>query len=130
MNERKIIFYLDRAKEVQGFKSDSQLDRALGFKGSMTSFLRAGKSGISPEKMHDLCVLGEIDPAVGLMDLAAWNSQGKAKKTYQDILQKIGMAIFTGAIITIFYSQNPANAAQIKPPPLSNTKSATVYYGK
>lgn len=111
MQERNINFYLDRAKEHSGFKSDLQLGQALGFKSSMVSYLRNGKSGISAEKMHALCNLAGIDPAVGLMDLAVWNSQGEAQKTYEGILKKISNVVLVLFAIISVNTPLTANAS-------------------
>lgn len=89
MENRDYGFYIDRAKAAQGFKYDNQLDVALGFKGSMINHVKTGKRHLSEEKMVELAKLAGIDPAVALLDLGAWTSEGEARKTYAAILEKI-----------------------------------------
>ncbi len=105
-------WYLDRAKENMSFSSDRKLNLALGYSGNSIVYMR--KKGVlpSPEKMVKISELAGIDPAVALMDFAIWNSDGKAKKTYATILQKITQ---TTAIVVLFltsivpYSANAAS---------------------
>lgn len=47
---RDYRFYIEKAKEKQGFKYDNQVDQALGFKGSMTTLITQGKRHSRNEK--------------------------------------------------------------------------------
>lgn len=125
-NDRDIIWYVERAKEHQGYSSDTKLDIALGYKGSFISYLRKGKALPSPDKMVDICKLAGVDPAIGLMDLAIWNAHGEAKKTYRNILKKITAAI---AFIVLFFASTPsAYAYEISSHGLNINNEQSIYY--
>jgi len=98
MNERDYSFYIDRAKQVQGFKTDLQVNQALGFKGSVASLLRKSKMHLSDENMINLANLAGIDETVALMDLGILRCEGNAKKAYKRILEKMTAA----ALIALF----------------------------
>lgn len=87
--DRDINFYIEQAMEKGGYSSYRKLQTALGYTGNQVVFMRKGQSLPSPEKMVLLSKIGGIDPAIALMDLAMWNTQGEAKQTYANILEKI-----------------------------------------
>lgn len=89
---RDYDFYIEKAKEKQGFKYNNQVDAALGFKGSMTSMLRKG-SHLSPEKMLELAKLAGEDPLIALIDLHFLNSDGEVKKTYKKISKTLSQSL-------------------------------------
>jgi hypothetical protein len=99
---RDISFYIDTAKEKQGLKSDNELQRAMGYKGSQISFFRSGKSGISDDKMIQLARLGGHDETTALMDLNMWRASTPAvQSAYANILQKLTHATLVFAFATL-----------------------------
>jgi hypothetical protein len=62
--------------------------------------------------MVELAQFAGIDPDMALLDLSSWRTVGEARKTYENILQKIGkMAIFAGAAATVLaFSAHSADA--------------------
>jgi hypothetical protein len=93
MRERDYEFYIEAAKEKQGFKYDNQVDNALGFKAAMTTYLKQGKRHLSEDSMIKLAKLAGIDETIALMDLGVMKCDGEAQKAYAKILQKIGAMI-------------------------------------
>lgn len=124
---RDINYYLDKAKTVQGFKSDLQLNRELGFKGSMISFVRTGKSHLSDEKMIKLANLAKLDAEAALIDLNIWRTPPEAQKAYASILQKLEKATLSIAFISLFLASFSPFPAVAK---VSNEVRDTIYYGK
>ena len=90
---RDYAFYIERAKQAQGFKYDNQLDMALGFKGSMCCILKKGKIHLSDDSMVALARLAKIDPAIGLLDLHMMKTEGETQKVYASLLQKMERTI-------------------------------------
>ena len=107
--DRTIDWYIDRALERQGFKSDLQLAKAMGFKGSGVSNWRLKKAWPSEEKICELATLAGIDAQVAVIDLALWKSTGKAREAYANILEKITAAILVLGCFFLF-SVGPAYA--------------------
>lgn len=107
---RDYSYYLDKAKEVQGFKFDNQIDQALGFKASMTTYLRQGKKNISDEKMIELAKLAGIDEATALIDLNYIRAPDNAKPLYTKIAEMIQQASMAALILTV--SSAPALASE------------------
>ena len=129
MQNRNIDFYIDRAKNNQGLPSDLKLGQMLGYKGSFVSFLRKRKTLPSPEKMVELAKLADIDPAVALMDLAMWTSEGEAKKTYATILQKItAMVALTIGVTAVTPSAAMASTGLITAAALFPTVNGLICY--
>ncbi len=118
---KDIDWYIDRAKLEQGFSSDRKLDAELGYSGNFISYLRKRKSLPSEDKMVELAMLAKVDPAVALIHLRIWNTQGAAQKTYKDILQNLSkatLAVLAGGVIM----STPAGAS----PSLSETEGCKV----
>lgn len=110
---RDYSYYLDKAKEQQGFKYDNQIDKALGFKGSMTTYLRKGEKSISQEKMLELAKLAGENPLIALIDHNILSSSGSVKKSYEKIskgLAKTVHMLSVAGLLTILPSV--ANAAE------------------
>lgn len=112
MNNRDLEFYIDAAKKAQGYKSDLELGRALNFAGSGVSFWRKKKSLPNDQRMIELAKMAGIDPAVALIDLAMWRTEGETKQTYASILQKLQACILIGAAV-IGLSGSPAHAKSV-----------------
>ncbi len=108
---RDIEWYLDEAKQIQGHSSDRQLCLSLGRKSSYTTHLRKKAMLPSPDSMIEISKLAGIDPAIALMDLAIWNSDGEAKKTYSTILQKITQTTAIAALFLASVAPYGASAA-------------------
>lgn len=122
---RDINFYLDTAKVQNGFKSDNELQRALGYKGAMVCYLRSGKTKISDEKMIELAHLAGQDEDQALMDLNMWRSPSPAvQKAYANILHKLSYAAMLIAFVSVGFVgfASPSHAI--------TDNSYNVYYGK
>lgn len=128
MHQRNYRFYIDRAKEKQGFKYDKQVDAALGFKSSMTAVItKPGSTGhLSDEKMLELAALAGMSDIIALMDLHIWKADSEAEKTaYKEILKRISVII-----IAVSVCISPlASYASVKTGQCNYGKD-TVYYGK
>ena len=128
---RDINFYMDKAKKLNGLKSDLALNRALGFKSSMASILRSGKSHISDEKMIELAKLAGEDEGQALVYLNIWRAPDNVKNSYASILQKITqVTAMIIALIGFTLAPTPSHAAQQNIDNVSNDLSEYVYYGK
>lgn len=92
---RDYAYYLDKAKEKQGFKTDLEINQALGFKGSIASMLRKNKMNLSDDKMLELAKLAGESPLIALIDLNIMRSNGDAKKSYEKIYKGIEKTITT-----------------------------------
>lgn len=99
---RNLDFYIDRARSNKGFKSDLELGRHLGFKGSAVSFWRVGKAFPSDETMVQLAALAGVDPAIALLDLNAWRSGGAAREAYNGMLKRLVGAGIVAALTALF----------------------------
>lgn len=88
--------YLTAAKQKNGFKFDSQVDEALGFKGSMTTYLKKGKRHLSDAKMVELARLANMDETIALIDLHYWRTKDDVRT--QSVYKKLGDALRSGAI--------------------------------
>lgn len=119
--------YIELAKEKQGYKSDSELGRALEFKGSGISYWRLGKALPSDEKMLNLAVMAGINPAVALLDLSAWRTSGNAQETYRNILQKIALAVVIICGFMAIPGQEDSVSAHLA---MFIAMSPSIYYGK
>ncbi len=97
--ERDINFYLDRALERSGCTSDRKLSLLLGKGIGAVGFYRA--RGVLPEDdtMLHLAKIAGIDPAIALLDLSSWRTEGEARLTYSKILQKITGCVLIGAAL-------------------------------
>lgn len=120
---RDYNYYIEKAKEKQGYLYDNQVDMALGFKGSVMCIIKKGGKHLSEDSMVKLARLAGIDPTVALIDLGYMKTDGEAKKTYAAILQKI-MAVFLIAVSLIGFSNSPAQASS------QMEVTNNVYYGK
>lgn len=90
---RDYDFYLDKAKELNGFKYDNQIDAALGFKAAMACQLRKGKTHLSDDKMFALSKLAGENPLIALVDLNFMRANGEAKKSYKRMSVKLSKAL-------------------------------------
>lgn len=126
--QRDYRFYIDKAKEKQGFKYDNQVESALGFKGSMISIITKPGSHkhLSEEKMMELAALGGQSDIIALMDLQILKAEGAPQQNaYKEILKRIS-AIATVVLIGI----SPAPASANVNIEYGYYGNATVYYGK
>lgn len=124
---RNYEYYLEKAKQNQGFLYDNQIDEALGFKGSMTTMIKKGKRHLSDESMVKLAQLAGEKPEQALLDLNVWRAPDSVKSTYATILQKLThttAAICILAASTLTYTA-PSHAAS-----LSSGNADCVSYGK
>lgn len=115
---RDYSYYLDKAKEFQGYKYDNQIDNALGFKASMACILRKGKAHLSEEKMIELANLAGENDVRALMDWAVMRSSGSARSTWERALNQIQhhASSFILAAVTamiILFSSASAQASNI-----------------
>lgn len=124
---RDYNFYIETAKQNQGFKYDNQIDQALGFKASMMSMVKKGKTHLSDESMAKLADLAGVDKEIALLDLNIMRAPPTLQKTYAGILQKLTQ---TTAVIAIFAASTIAFAPSSAIAKVSNQKSASIYYGK
>lgn len=88
---RDIHFYIDQAKNNHNLKSDLQFSEAMGFKPSMASMLRRGKTHLSDEKMVELAKLAGIKPEIALADLHYWRAPKGLKLTYKKMRDAVAM---------------------------------------
>lgn len=122
---RDIFFYINAAMQRAQCSSGRKLSEMLELSPNTIATYRRGNLP-NDETMMKLAKIAGIDPYIALLDLNTWRTEGETKKAYQGILQKIRMAIFTGAIMTVLFTPSAAPAAKT----LSNSQCAFVYYGK
>lgn len=117
---RDYSYYIEKAKQVQGFKTDLQLNQELGFKGSVASLLRNGKMHLSDDSMHKLALLGNENPELALMDLNYMRAEGEAKMTYKKMIDILRRSMhMLSVVILLMVVSAPANAAVVSAFPLS-----------
>ena len=126
---RDYSYYLDKAKDRNGFKYDRELDLALGFKGYMSCQLKKGKTHLSDDKMVELAELAGLDTEVALIDLNIWrSSSNRTRQIMEGILQKMPqMACLLIAVGVIFTSHTAPSHAISN---LSSDAGDNIYYGK
>lgn len=85
---RDVLFYVNKAMERSGCKSERAL---CGLLGTSHNTITAYKKGVLPteETMMKLAKIAGVDPWQALIDLCIWRSEGEAKQRYQEILKKI-----------------------------------------
>jgi len=129
LHHKDYCYYIERAKQQQGFKTDLQLNQKLGFKGSVTSLLRKGKMHLSDESMHKLAILANENPELALMNLNYMRAEGDAKNTYKkmiDLLRRSMHMLSVFAIIML--SSAPSNAANISVDMNKRSINQSIYY--
>ena len=90
---RTLIWYLDEAKEKQGFTSDRQLNHALGATGSLVTRYRSNKMAPSPKMMVKLAELAGVPPEIALADLGYWtNFDSEAADVYHEMASIVAKA--------------------------------------
>ena len=128
---RDYNYYIEKAKNVQGFKYDNQVDIALGFKGSMTTMLKKGKRHLSDESMFKLAKLADENPLIALVDLNFMRTDGEAKKSYKklyDGLKKSVHMLGMVGILTLLPSlAHAATAVQIFSVPMGGLALSALY---
>jgi transcriptional regulator with XRE-family HTH domain len=118
---RTIDMYCDEAIARNGFKSDSELARKLGFTSPAVSNFRTKRAWPSDEVMVKLAAFAGIPADEALLELAVWRTHDTiAGEVYAKLLARIAQAACL-AFILLFTSQN----AQANQPIMSDT----VYYG-
>jgi len=108
--------YCDKARNLNGFSSDRQLDRALGFKGQPTSQWRTKRAWPADETMIKLAELADEDPGIALLELNSWRTEGPAKLGYLRILEKyVAMLVLPLFMLTFSFSADTNKTAISQP---------------
>jgi len=116
---KTLVDYIEAAMRRQGYKSYSQLDRAMGNAGSSTTLWK--KRGVLPKpaKMVMLAELAGQDPKIALAQLDKWNAemQGETRlaSLYGSILNTVKAASKAAAVVLVglalsFATPTPAHA--------------------
>lgn len=126
--ERTLQFYVDRAIERSGAKSDRKLSEMLGMAPNTISFYRSGRSLPSPDAIIKLALIAGIDPAIAVTDLNIWNTQGDAQAVYKKILKHMTTAAF--ALIMVISISGSAYASNHSITPVTDNLSImqTIHY--
>lgn len=115
---RPIDFYLDKAKENHGLKSDRELDRAIGFKGCGVSQIRTGRALPSDEAMIKLAEMARVDPEEALLELAyrraASRDETRAASVYRALLDRVTHAAAALLIGFLAFSAMPTDASAMQ----------------
>lgn len=105
--------YIDLAKKVNNFKSDSELDRAIKASGRTVSTWRTKRAWPSDEKMIVLAELAKVSPEIALLDLGIWRSEGQAAAFYthmRELLEQMPnklMNFIAFATLPAFFDTSP-----------------------
>lgn len=126
MHIRDYNFYIERAKERNGFKTNLDVQKALGFKGSIITYLLKGRSHLSPEKMLELAELAGIDKHIALVDLSVMKSEGEVKNAWEKIANSL--KVFFAALLISSYSA-PAKAEVNDGLKVLTAQCVALYYG-
>lgn len=108
---KTIDFYLDKARENQGLKSDRDLCKALGLSNGAITQIRTGRSWPSDETMVSLAKLADVTPEQALLELSYWRAEGEARETYKGLLKRIGVTAATVSLGVFLISGNALAAA-------------------
>jgi hypothetical protein len=124
--------YLDLAKERQGFKSDLDIGRALGFAGQPVSHWRTKRTWPADQSMVDLAMLAGIPAEQALMDLNTWRAQSPVvASVYQRIAAKIkaapGAAGVTSLMLAALLWAFPASAGTQRAQ-INSVTAVTIHY--
>ena len=107
-------YYLDKAKEVQGFKYDKQIDQALGFKGAMACMLSKNKNTISEEKMIELAKLGNQNHLIALIDHKIMATNGVTNNAYTSMRKTLSKSLQTLCAVALVGMASMPSEAQAK----------------
>ncbi len=126
---RTINWYLDEAKEKQGFKSDRQLGTAIGGAPETISKYRKYKAAPSPEKMVKLAELAEVPEEVALADLGYWtNFDTPAAPVYKKMSEIVANAVkYTAASVAGFAMVSAAFTSPADASEPRHTVSGSLY---
>lgn len=116
---------IDAAKKKSGIKSNNGIARAIGITSAAMVRINSGFGLPSDQTMIRLGELAGIDRARALLLLNMWRTEGEAKKTYSDILSRLGTAslCFIMAIGFLSVSCPTASAKML------HSENYIVYYG-
>lgn len=101
---KDIDFYIDKAKEHSGFKSDRELSTALGFKGNSVTFWRRKRAYPSDDAMSQLATFAGENITVALIDLNAMRSEGTAHTAYKELRDFLSKTVQTLFVVTLLSS--------------------------
>lgn len=91
--KRTVNWYLDKALEKQGFKSDRQLSIALCDQPSVVNKYRKMIAAPSPQNMIKLAEFAEVPKEVALADLGYWtNFDTAAAPVYEEMASIVAKA--------------------------------------
>ncbi len=99
---RTLNWYLDKAREKQGFKSDRQLALALSGVHSLVTSYRRMKAYPSPEMMVKLANYADVPVEIALADLGYWtNFDTEAAPAYKKMAEIVAKAKNYAAAVII-----------------------------
>jgi hypothetical protein len=78
--------FINKAIEINKFKSDAELARAIGKTPTQISNYRKRKTWPSEESMIQLAKFAQENPETALVNLSIWRSEGQARQTWQKVL--------------------------------------------
>ena len=82
--------YLDEALKVQGWRYDSDIDRALGSKGNSISHWRTKRTWPSEANIVKIAQLANLDVDQALLDLQIWKApNADVQNAFQRIRDKV-----------------------------------------
>lgn len=109
--ERDIFFYIAKAMERSGCKSERALCVLLGMApNTITSYRRYTLP--TDETMEKLARIAGIDPQLALLDLNIWRSDGPARAAYQALLQKIKAVLIVLGFSALLVTATPSHASR------------------
>ena len=113
MENVTVDWYLDRAKERAGLKSDRELNRILGCSSIVVSSWRRKMSWPSDDNMVQVAELAGVDPAQALIDLNTWRTKsGKALEAYQRVKTLLASAAICLALLPYSLSSWTVGSAE------------------
>ena len=125
--------YADLAKEKNGFKSDRQLSKNLGFSGNSVSYWRRGMNFPSDDMMMKLAKLAGVDTTTALIDLNVWRTDGETQKAYQGLSRRMAsfLSLALVACATLFISIPPQSSdfSELQSPAPFQVSNNNIYYG-
>jgi len=97
--------FINKAIEINKFKSDSELARAIGKNPAQICSYRKRKTWPSENAMLELAKLANEDQQIALVNLSLWRSEGQARQTWKKVLSTM-----TTTILFFLFILSPSDA--------------------
>ena len=121
-----IVDTINKAIEINRFKSDSELARAIGKNPAQINSYRKNKTLPSEDSMLRLAELAQENPDIALIDLAVLRSEGKVQEHWKKLRSTISAVAIT---LFILLSPAPSSASILTKNNMQNLCTHTIMQG-